>query len=103
MEIIVSKAARQDLVQIRQYIAVELCNPTTAARIIHLLKESILSLTTFPERGRPLDALLSIHTEYRYSLCEHYCIFYLCSDGKMTVVRILHQRQNDLQILFKET
>ena len=77
MSIIVSKEARKDLVQIRQYISEELCNPDAAVRIMELLKKSIASLSDFPGRGRPLDALIPVHTDYRYLVCENYCVFYL--------------------------
>ena len=96
----VSKVARQDLASIRQYIREELGNPDAAARIISELKKSILSLADFSGRGRPLDALIPVHTEYRYLVCENYCIFYLANDDHVIVVRILHQRQDSLKALF---
>ena len=98
----VSKEARKDLVSIRQYIEQELCNPTAAQRIIGLLKKSILALETFPGRGKPLDALIPVHTEYRYLVCENYCIFYLTNYEEVVIVRILHQRQDSLKALFLE-
>ena len=100
--ITVSKEARKDLVSIRQYIADELCNPEAAQRIIGALKKSILALETFPYRGRPLDSLIPVHTEYRYIVCENYCIFYLSNYEEVVIVRILHQRQDSLKALFLE-
>ena len=102
MSIIVSREARKDLVQIRQYISEELCNPDAAVRIMGLLKKSIASLSDFPGRGRPLDALIPVHTDYRYLVCEKYCVFYLSNDGDVVVIRILHQRQDCLRALFIE-
>ena len=102
MSIIVSKEARKDLVQIRQYISEELCNPDAAVRIMELLKKSIASLSDFPGKGRPLDALIPVHTDYRYLVCEKYCVFYLSNDGDVVVIRILHQRQDCLRALFIE-
>ena len=96
----VSKVARQDLASIRQYIREELGNPDAAARIISELKKSILSLADFSGLGRPLDALIPVHTEYRYLVCENYCIFYLAGDDEVIVVRVLHQRQDCLRALF---
>lgn len=101
-EIIVSKEARKDLISIRQYIRDELCNPSAAQRIMGELKKSILHLAAFPGRGRPLDALIAVHTEYRYLVCENYCIFYLCTEEEVLIVRILHQRQDCLKALFPE-
>ena len=102
MSIIVSREARKDLVQIRQYISEELCNPDVAVRIMGLLKKSIASLSDFPGRGRPLDALIPVHTDYRYLVCENYCVFYLSKDSDVVVIRILHQRQDCLRALFIE-
>lgn len=101
-QIIVSKEARKDLISIRQYIRDELCNPSAAQRIIGELKKNILLLETFPGRGRPLDALIAVHTEYRYMVCENYCIFYLSTEDEILIVRILHQRQDCLKALFLE-
>ena len=53
-----------------------------------------------PGRGKPLDALLPVHTDYRYLMCENYCVFYLTGEAETIVVRILHQRQDCLRALF---
>ena len=97
--ITVTKPARQDLVAIRRYIREELCNPDAAGRIIGSLKAAIEGLASFPAKGRPLDALIPVHTEYRYLVCENYCIFYLCSEEDVVIVRILHQRQDCVRAL----
>lgn len=96
----VSKAAQRDLVSIRNYIRQDLCNPDAAKRVIASLKKGVQSLACFSGRGRPLDALLTVHTEYRYLVCENYCVFYLECEDQVVVVRILHQRQDCLRALF---
>ena len=98
--ITVSKEARKDLLSIRRYIQDDLANPDAAQRIISSLKKSILDLKIFPDRGRPLDALISVHTDYRYTVCEKYCIFYLSSAEEVLIIRILHQGQDCLKALF---
>ena len=98
--VIVSKEARNALISLRNYICDELCNPDAAQRILASLKKSILSLEHFPGRGKPLDALIPVHTEYRHLLCENCCIFYLCMEEEVLVVRVLHQRQDSLRALF---
>lgn len=98
--VIVSKEARSDLVSIRDYIRDELLSPDAAQRILAELKKSISSLEHYPGRGKPLDALIAVHTEYRYLICEHYCVFYVCMESTVLVVRILHQRQDSFRALF---
>lgn len=97
--VVITRAARQDLSSIRAYIQDELSNPDAARRIIAELKKSIQSLQYFPGRGRPLDALIALHTEYRYLVCENYCIFYLGDEQNVAIIRILHQRQDCLRAL----
>ena len=101
-QVTLSKEAQRDLVSIRNYIRDELCNPGAAKRIIACLKQSVQSLEKFSGRGRPLDALIPVHTEYRYLVCENHCIFYLEGNDQVIVVRILHQRQDCLRALFLE-
>lgn len=98
----VSRESRKDLIGIRTYIRDELCSPGTAQRIMAELKKSVLSLERFSGRGKPLDALVPVHTEYRYLICEDYCIFYLYSEDNVIVVRILHQRQDCLKALLTD-
>ena len=99
-KVIVSREARRDLEGIRAYIRDDLANPDAARRIIGELKKSVLSLSSMPGRWKPLDALLPVHTDYRYLVCENYCVFYLTGDAETIVVRILHQRQDCLRALF---
>lgn len=100
IRITVSKEARRDLVAIHHYIRDEPLNESASERIMGALKKSILSLEQFPARGRSLNTLLPVHTEYRYLVCENYCIFYLCDEENVVVVRILHQKQDYMKALF---
>lgn len=97
---IVSQAARRDLIGIRDYVSIELDNPDAAQRILKLLRTSIESLRDIPERGMPLDAVLSVHTDYRFLVCENYRIFYLCEGDQVEVVRVLHTLQDYMRALF---
>ena len=94
--VIVSPAARKDLIGIRD----EPANPDAAVRILKLLRTGIESLRDMPERGMPLDAVLSVHTDYRFLVCENYRIFYLCEGDQVEVVRVLHSLQDYMRALF---
>lgn len=98
--VIVSREARKDLVGIHEYVSEELNNPDAALRILRALRKSIDALNSMPERGTSLDAILPVHTEYRFIVCEKYCIFYLCDENNVEVVRILHQLQDYMSALF---
>ncbi len=99
-EVIVSRLARNDLVHIRDYIQNELSNPAAALRIMAQLKQAMESLQTMPERGKPLDAILAVHTQYRFLVCESYRIFYLYDAQQVEVVRVLHTLQDYMRALF---
>lgn len=99
-KVIVSREARKDLIAIRMYIRDELLNPTAADRILHELRRAVEGLQSFPRQGKSLDAMIAVHTEYRYLPCENYCIFYLENDEEVVIVRILHQKQDYLRALF---
>lgn len=98
--VIVSPAARKDLIGIRDYISDELVNPDAALRILREIRDSIESLRDMPERGKPLDAMLSIHTDYRFLVCENYRVFYLCEGDQVEVIRVLHTLQDYMRALF---
>lgn len=98
--VIVSRMARADLIGIHDYIHDELSNPDAALRILGLLRQAIESLRDMPERGKPLDSVLSVHTEYRFLVCENYRIFYLFDGDRVEVVRVLHDLQDYMRALF---
>ena len=99
-KVVVSHAARKDLLNIQAYIRDELASPGAAARIIARLRESIEGLQEFPERGMPLDAVISVHTGFRFLVCENYRVFYLYEGECVEVVRILHTLQDYMRALF---
>ena len=89
-KVIVSKQARDDLIDIHDYIYNVLENPDAAHRILGMLKRGIESLSKMPLRGKPLNVILTVNSEYRFLVCERYRIFYLFNNDKIEVVRILH-------------
>ena len=97
---IVSREARKDLIAIRMYIRDELLNPAATDRILHELRRAVEGLQSFPRQGKSLDAMITVHMEYRYLPCENICIFYLENDEGVVIVRILHQKQDHLHALF---
>ena len=95
-----SRQAGRDLHAIRDYIQDELLHPDAAMNIIRALREHIESLAHMPERGVPLDTVLSIHTGFRFLVCKNYRIFYLTDGATVEVVRVLHSLQDYMRALF---
>ena len=99
-EVIVSRLASKDLINIRDYIRDELNNPDADERILLELKTAMESLRSMPERGKPLDSVIHVHTEYRYLVCGRYRVFYLSHDDQVEIVRVLHTLQDYMRALF---
>jgi len=99
-EVIVFRLARNDLVHIHDYIRDELSNPDAVHRIMVQLKQAMESLQSMPERGKPLDAILAVHTEYRFLVCGNYRVFYLYDGQQVEVVRVLYTLQDYMRALF---
>lgn len=99
-EVIVSRLASKDLINIRDYIRDELNNPDAASRILLELKTAMESLRSMPERGKPLDSVIHVHTEYRYLVCGRYRVFYLYHDNQVEIVRVLQTLQDYMRALF---
>ncbi len=100
MRVMVSAQARRDLVEIHRYIAGELMHPQAADRILASIRDRISQLERSPDLGRPLSADIPVPTAYRSLLCEHYRIFYVHTQQQVTVIRVLHQRQDYMKHLF---
>lgn len=98
--VILSKVAQRDIRAIREYIRTELENPDAARDTVRALREAVASLREMPERGVPLDTILSVHTEYRFLVCKNYRVFYLHDGNTVEVIRILHTLQDYMRALF---
>lgn len=94
--------ARDDLRQIREYISVDLCNETAAAKTVGNILKSIASLKDLPKIGAPLSSRIEIKTDYRYLVCGNYNVFYRIETDTVKIIRVLHSRRNFMAVLFGE-
>ena len=97
-----SPAARDDLAEIRRYIAEELQNPIAAERTVRRIFKSLRLLEQFPFSGTPLRAA-GIDTGYRSVISGNYRSFYRCNEKDVYVIRILYGRRDFMRILFGST
>ena len=97
-----SPEAVKDLQEIQSYIANELCSQQAADRTVFKILNRIRSLSSFPEMGTPLSAVLSFDTDYRYLVCGNYTAFYRTEQDAVYVVQILYGRRDFMRILFGE-
>jgi len=96
----ISPEAKNDLVEIRNYISDELHNPQAAVKLIVKITNKIRALLEYPVIGSSLSAIIDIQTEYRFLVCDNYLIFYRYEDEAVYVIRILYARRDYLRVLF---
>lgn len=100
-KVVISPAARKDLQEIGDYIALKLHNKAAARNLIGRIHRAVTALKQFPESGAPLR-FPAIQMQYRYLICGNYMIFYHLSDESACVDRILYGRRDYLSILFSD-
>ncbi|MFC6328663.1 type II toxin-antitoxin system RelE/ParE family toxin [Alloalcanivorax gelatiniphagus] len=88
--LVLSPAAREDLVAIRKYGALH-WGKHRSDQYLDTLKEAIWSLLEYPETGRTRPELSS---EIRSLPVSSHVIFYRIEREQLEIIRILHARQD---------
>jgi plasmid stabilization system protein ParE len=96
----ISPEAQSDLQGIKEYIALELDNPTAATNTIARITRAIRSLGDFPDSGAPLESRINVRTDYRYLVSGNYLVFYRHEGDDVYVIRVLYGRRDYMKILF---
>ncbi len=92
-----SPEARQDLLDIADYV--NTLSPEAAIRYYDEIIREILSLDEMPARyPRPHDLALAVKG-YRYLVVRDYLVFYVISQDRVLVRRILYGKRNYTDLL----
>ena len=91
-EVYISEQADQDLRQIFEYIAFELCSPENAAGQLDRLEAAITKLGSFPEKHRRYENEPWFSRNLRVLPVDNYCVFYIPEKDtmKVTVLRVIY-------------
>ncbi|WP_303814482.1 type II toxin-antitoxin system RelE/ParE family toxin [Selenomonas ruminantium] len=100
MNVEISHRAYEDLESIKIHIEDNLHNPQSAKKIMIDIMDAIKSLDNFPDRGAPLNTLISINNDYRFIQSHNYVIFYRKEDNRVLIVRVLYKHRNFMKALF---
>lgn len=100
MKVDMSPAAFDDLEAIKKHIEEKLQNPPAAKNILLDIMNSIKSLDGLPERGAPLDTLVSVKSDYRFIQSHNYIIFYRIDESRIIIVRVLYKRRDFMRVFF---
>lgn len=100
MRIRYSPAAREDLRELRRYLAFEF-DATVAARSLGKIVADLSSLKRHPALMRPLSDKIARPSKYMYFLCGKYSIAILDAKADViSVVRVLDGRTDYVKTIF---
>jgi len=98
----ISPEARNDLVEIKNYISQELNSSQAAENLILKITKKIRGLLDYPVIGASLSSVIDVQTDYRFLVCANYLIFYRYEDEVVYVIRILYGRRDYVRVLFND-
>lgn len=99
-KLLISPAANDDLIAIREYITKDLDSPKAAINTVSKIIRSIKTLVDFPLSGAPLESIIDFSNDYRFVVSGNYISFYRYIDDTVFVDRILYGGRDFVKILF---
>ena len=100
MELVYTPKAKNDLLQIKERIIENFADEELARKTIKKVTAKIKKLTIFPYLGKSLSDVTGVPTEYRSLFCERNHVFYRVDKNRIYVIRVLHEKQDYMRILF---
>ncbi len=94
-----SKEAKQDLIEIKQYIKYNLQEPKIAQKLILKIRKEINALKDNPEIYTIIDDDMIRKLEIRKLIVDNYIIFYRIKNNSIQVVRVMYGRRNWINLL----
>ena len=101
-KIYLSKAARNDLDEIRVYIEQELESPDAALKTVAGITKRLRELEKHGRLGARLSSVTDMESEYRFLVCGNYRAFYRCEEDCVYIDRILYGRRDYMRVLFED-
>jgi len=98
----INPLAKKDIMEIQNYISKELSNSKAAGKVITKFFEAFDTLKEFPNLGLELSTKFNIKNDYRYVNSENYIVFYRIGDKFISIYRILYNKRDFKNILFKD-
>ena len=95
--------AWHDMESMRDYIANTLYNPIAAERILQCIHAPCLLLKEQPKMGRCIGVIPSSKSEVRFIISEKHMVFYTADEAAISVIRVLNEKQDYLQIILTIT
>lgn len=92
----ITRQAKEHLMLIRQYIAVELKVPTSAQKLLELLKSEMLSLETMPHRVKCIDEQPWHDLGFRKIKVKNYYIYFVIDENnkEIQILAVIYVRRD---------
>lgn len=97
----ITRRARQQMRELAEYVDNTFQAPGSALRLLDMLEEKVLSLSTFPARAAPVDEEPWRSLGIRKLTVKKYLIYFWIDEDarKVQVTAITHSKQNQPQHL----
>lgn len=99
-EIELSPKAFSDLEEIKNYISIDLSNPSAAKRTVKGILDSVSDIKEQPDSGTPLYFDDDLFSGYRYVADKKYMAFYRIANDAIFIDRVVYARRDYMRILF---
>ncbi len=99
-KLIYTPKALDDLQRIKVYVAKQF-GEDKAKACAKEITLTVKQLVIFPEEGPRLEDLIEYPTNYHYLIVKPNYVFYRVEGDTVRVIRILNEKQDFLQILFR--
>ena len=95
-KITITRQAREHLLLIREYVAVELNEPESAKKLLGLIKCEILSLQTMPYRIKCIDEEPWCDLGFRKLRVKNYYIYFLIDEQnkEIQLLAVIYVKRN---------
>lgn len=98
----INPLAYKDLLEIKEYVTVDLDNPDAATKLISRIIDSYEKLRDFPMLGGELSSKINIATDFRFLVSGSHIIFYKLDSEYVSIYRVLFAKREYLKIIFKD-
>jgi len=94
--VVITKPAQRDLLDIFDYIAFELREPETASNLLSKIRSKVTSLEEFPKRNNFILEPKYVIQKVRWCPVENYVLFYQVSEvpNEVYILRVLYKHRN---------
>ena len=100
MQVYYTPESLADLQNVKKSVIETFFDEKLAEDVLKTITKSIRNLEIFPYMGTEVRLSNGVVTEYRYLFIKHNYAFYRVEMEQVRVVRVLHERQDYMRILF---